>query len=288
MGLGISEWVKTVAYCENEHHAQSVLLSRMADGLIEIAPIWDNIETLTKEAINVPIDIIFGGFPCQDLSAAGTGAGLDGKRSGLFFQIVRLAKELKPTFIYLENVPAIRTRGLRRVVRELAAAGYVCRWDSVSAAEVGANHKRQRWFLVAYSNSSRKLQQARSIREIGHGACLSSEVVAHPQRSGLERLRPSAGKQKIAQSGNGCSHVPNTKGKQGKLSRLYGRKFTQFQKNKENIFHPDWWATEPNVGRVASGVAFRVDRIKRLGNCNPPLQYREAFKKLIGLKDREF
>jgi site-specific DNA-cytosine methylase len=93
--------------------------------------------------------IIYGGFPCQDLSCAGNGKGLAGERSGLFFEILRLARETNPRFIFLENVPAIRTRGAATVVKELASLRYDCRWGLLSAYDVGAPHKRERWFLLA-------------------------------------------------------------------------------------------------------------------------------------------
>jgi DNA (cytosine-5)-methyltransferase 1 len=143
-------YVSPVAYCEIEPYARAVLLSRMAECRIPQAPIWDDVNTLTG-AILPPVDIIYGGFPCQDISVAGRGAGLAGGRSGLFFQIVRLAKEIQPKFLFLENVPNIRTKGLSRVVRELADIGYDCRWCTISAAEIGAPHKRERWFLLAHA-----------------------------------------------------------------------------------------------------------------------------------------
>lgn len=147
--LALGEWVAPVAYCEYDGYAQGILLSRMADGRLPEAPIWPDVRTLVGESLPVPIDIIYGGFPCQDISVAGNGAGLEGERSGLFFEICRLIDEIKPPFVFLENVPAIRTRGGERVVKELARRGYDCRWDVVSAAEVGAPHLRKRWFLLA-------------------------------------------------------------------------------------------------------------------------------------------
>lgn len=153
--LGLRNYVKTIAYCERDRHAQAVLLSRMADGSLSPAPIWDDITTLNAGHINAPVDIIIGGFPCQDISVAGKGEGLEGKRSGLFFEIVRLAKEIKPTFLFLENVPAIRTRRLDIVIQELAEAGYDCRWTMLSAEAIGAPHKRERWFCLAHSNRKR-------------------------------------------------------------------------------------------------------------------------------------
>lgn len=158
--VALEPWVRTVAYCEADSYAQSILLSRMASGDLPAAPIWDDVRTL--RASDLPgIDIITGGFPCQDISVAGTGAGLTGDRSGLFFEIVRLAKETEAPFLFLENVPAIRTRGLREVVRALTDLRYDCRWTRVSAQEVGACHIRERWFLFAYSNSVQLREERR-------------------------------------------------------------------------------------------------------------------------------
>lgn len=149
--LGIGDYCRTILYCEADPHAQAVLLSRMAEGAIDYAPICTDVKEITGEYIDIPISIIFGGFPCQDISCAGKGVGLEGERSGLFFEIVRLAKEIKPTFLFLENVSAIRTRGLDRVIQELTEIGYDCRWTMLSASDVGAKHKRERWFLLANS-----------------------------------------------------------------------------------------------------------------------------------------
>lgn len=153
--LGLKDYVRTVAYCEADRHAQAVLLSRMADGLLPTVPICTDVTRLDGRDFKGFVDIIIAGFPCTDISVAGKGEGLEGKRSGLFFEVVRLANEIKPTFLFLENVPAIRTRGLDRVIEELTEAGYDCRWCMLSAAAVGAPHKRERWFCLAHSNDER-------------------------------------------------------------------------------------------------------------------------------------
>ena len=98
------------------------------------------------------VDIIAGGFPCQDISYAGLGAGLDGERSGLFFEAVRLARELQPRAVVLENVAALLTRGLDRVLGTLAEVGYDAEWHCIPAAYVGAPHIRDRVFVLAYAN----------------------------------------------------------------------------------------------------------------------------------------
>ena len=155
LSIALRDWVQPIAYCEIDLYCQGVLLSRMADGSIRRSPIWDDIKTLQGHEFSAPIDIIYGGFPCQDISIAGAGKGLEGERSGLFFEIVRLAKEIQPSFIFLENVPAITERGGIRVVREITEMGYDCRWCVISAASIGAKHKRDRWFLLAHSSSQR-------------------------------------------------------------------------------------------------------------------------------------
>ncbi len=174
IALALAPWVRPVAYCEIDRYAQGVILSQMGAGRLPVAPIWDDVQTLRTEQITgkrigdmsiLPhgyfhddgqsIDIITGGFPCQDISVAGNGAGLAGERSGLFKEIVRLAGELRPAFIFLENVPAITTRGGRDVVGAITALGYDCRWCIISAKSVGARHKRERWFLLAHTRGER-------------------------------------------------------------------------------------------------------------------------------------
>jgi DNA (cytosine-5)-methyltransferase 1 len=152
MSIGLKEWVRPVAYCESDPYCQGVLLSRQSNGSIKVAPIWDDILTLDGKNVGCGIDIIYGGFPCQDISTLGNGEGLEGKRSRLFFEIVRLAKEIKPTFLFLENVSAITRRGGPAIAKIIAEMGYDCRWCVISAEGLMAPQKRERWFLLAHSN----------------------------------------------------------------------------------------------------------------------------------------
>lgn len=256
IGLALEPWVRTVAYCERELYAQGVLLSRMQSGEIDIAPIWDDVTTLRGEMLP-KIDIIFGGFPCQDLSVAGHGKGLAGERSGLFFEIIRLVKEISPSFVFLENVPAIRTRGLSEVVNAFTEIGYDCRWTCISAASVGAPHKRERWFLLAYSNSMRER---------------------------LERYRekPIGDEKKFSNSCIYCNEVSNSN-VQGCCKQTNATEKIQSKRGtKTSVTSGDWWGIEPSVGRVANGIPHRIHRIKCLGNGVVPLQVQTAFKKLIG------
>jgi DNA (cytosine-5)-methyltransferase 1 len=288
--LALSPWVRPIAYCEKDEYAQSVLLSRMAKGDLPLAPIWDDVQTLTGKMLP-SVDIIYGGFPCQDISVAGLGVGLEGKRSGLFFEIVRLAEEARPFFIFLENVPAIRTRGLDSVGKELARIGYDCRWDNVSAEEVGAPHLRQRWFLLAYSHSAKlRDESGRSGGTSGQNAFElrddgSKESVANAeslQRKAVERNESHG----ILRGDEKELADPASKRLEGRGSRSgqkknrVGKGAFPFDSSSDRVGSHDW-EFEPDVGRVAHGVSFRVDRLRSLGNAVVPKQAREAFKRLI-------
>lgn len=111
-------------------------------------PRWDDVKTFTGESFERP-DVICGGFPCQDISYAGPGAGLDGKRSGLWFEFARIIRKMGPRFVVVENVAALLTRGLDRVLGTLADLGYDAEWSSFPACSLGAPHTRDRVFIVA-------------------------------------------------------------------------------------------------------------------------------------------
>jgi len=264
ISLALRPWVRTVAYCEIDRYCQSLLLSKMQRGDIDEAPICDDVRSLNADMLP-RIDIILGGFPCQDISTAGRGAGLEGERSGLFFQVMRLVQEVKPTFVFLENVPAIRTRGAERVGKELACRGYDCRWDVISAAEMGAPHLRKRWFLLAaHTERFKRWDESRgSSRQSGEDTPKSrdngeKESLAKPMCEGLEGLtRP----------------------------KISGRDISgPVKAGTSSIFNRQHWTLEPDVGRVANGIPFRVDRLRGLGNAVVPAQAREAFMRLGGLK----
>lgn len=263
IGFALRDYVRTIAYCENDRYAQSVLLSRMQSGDIDRAPIWDDVRTM--QGILLPeIDIIFGGFPCQDISVAGLGKGLEGERSGLFFEIIRLAKEIRPSFVFLENVPAIRTKGLEKVIEAFTEIRYDCRWTCVSAASVGAPHVRERWFLLAHTKRNRR------------GAMPRVETSCKNEQKKLQSKNREA---RSDDASSICGDVPNANSK--RLERQRSKPCGVKPKFK-NISDNSWWKTEPDVGRVANGIPFRMDRIKCLGNSVVPLQAQEAFKKLIG------
>jgi DNA (cytosine-5)-methyltransferase 1 len=260
--LALSEWVRPIAYCEIDRYAQGILLSRMAEGKLPIAPIWDNIETFEGKPFRDKVDIIYGGFPCQDISVAGTGKGLGGERSGLFFRLCELVEEIHPEFIFLENVPAIRTRGLREVIRTLTDLRYDCRWTCVSAAEVGAPHLRKRWFLLAKSKSGHDRGKLRNLSE----TCKAKSRPKDEHKNETEQFGNTSKNPSILANSN-------SNGKEWDKSK---------NREREWFEQESWWEFEPNVGRVVARCFFRLDRIKALGNGVVPQQVKKAFIKLMG------
>ena len=150
---------RTVCAVEIDPYCRSVLLARQRDGILPRFPIWDDVRTFDGKPWRGLVDVISGGFPCQDIAAVGTGAGLDGERSGLWRDMARIIGDVRPRFAFVENATALAFRGLDRVVTDLAAMGFGSRWGVFSACSVGAPHTRERLFVVADANS--ELGQAR-------------------------------------------------------------------------------------------------------------------------------
>ena len=246
LDVALSEYVRTIAYCEIEPYCQAVLLARMHDGKLAKAPIWDDVKTLSEKSLKSCVDIIYGGFPCQDISVAGAGKGLEGERSGLFYQIMRLAKEIKPKFLFLENVPAITTRGGLRVVKAIASLGYDCRWCIISASSLGALHRRKRWFLLAYANDERRNERQ---RRITFG--LSKKLPEFTYRNFKNAFRYSLGNN--------------------------SNEFWPFRSREH------WQKVVCRIRRSSNGVPYQVDRLRGLGNAVVPCQAKKAFKMLMGL-----
>ena len=139
---------ETVAFCEIDKKCHKVLNKHWPD-----VPIFEDVCTLTKELLDergITVDVICGGFPCQDISLAGKGAGIEGERSGLWTEYARIISELRPKFVIVENVAALLSRGLDRVLGDLAEIGYDAEWHCIPASAVGAPHRRDRIWILAY------------------------------------------------------------------------------------------------------------------------------------------
>ena len=142
---------RTRCAVELDAYARSVLLARQADGCLPRFPIWDDVSTFDGLPWRGHIDVISGGFPCQDISAAGKGAGISGARSGLWGEMARIIGEVRPRYVFVENSPLLVSRGLATVLGDLAEMGLDARWCVLGAHHVGAPHKRDRIWILAHS-----------------------------------------------------------------------------------------------------------------------------------------
>ena len=155
---------RTVCAVEWEPYAACVLAARQNDGILPPFPIWDDVQTFDGRPWAGIVDVVSGGFPCQDISAAGKGAGIDGEQSGMWSHMARVVGEVRPRYVFVENSPMLTSRGLHRVLGDLAEMGFNSKWGVVSAEDVGANHRRDRiWIVAKYTspppNNSGRRQQ---------------------------------------------------------------------------------------------------------------------------------
>ncbi|HHT0275148.1 TPA: DNA cytosine methyltransferase [Klebsiella oxytoca] len=152
---------RTVCAVERDAYAAQVLAQRQNDGILQPFPIWSDVCSFNGKPWRGIVDIVSGGFPCQDISANGNGAGINGKRSGLWSEMARIVSEVRPQFVCVENSPRLRGKGLAVVISDLAEMGYGCQWFRVSASNCGAPHERDRMWIVANSQSvhSRRLSE---------------------------------------------------------------------------------------------------------------------------------
>lgn len=140
--------MRTVAFCEKDAYCRAVLRKHWPD-----VPIYDDVQTLTAKRLaadGIAVDVICGGFPCQDISCAGKGAGLSGERSGLWFHYARIIRELMPEWVIVENSADLLYRGLGRILADLAALGRDAEWHCIQGSDVGAEHERDRCYIVSY------------------------------------------------------------------------------------------------------------------------------------------
>lgn len=238
--------MKTIAFCEVDKKCQEVLRKHWKD-----VPIFEDVSTLKGKDIEQTVDVICGGFPCQDISLAGKGAGLEGERSGLWWEFHRLIKEIKPKWAIIENVSALRNRGLDQVLRSLNEIGYDAEWHCITAASIGAPHRRDRIWIIAYPKSEQ---------------CNGNNFDSESSKSSSQELGSCDSKRYVSNS--------SSIGSQGSWEFEQPKRSAQII-NRETIESLNGsfsriWATEPDVGRVAHGVSGRVDRLKQLGNAVVP------------------
>ncbi|MGH6627616.1 MAG: DNA cytosine methyltransferase [Burkholderiaceae bacterium] len=198
---------RTICYVEREAHAASVLVARMEEGSLDAAPVWSDLLSFDGAAWRGSVDCIAAGFPCQDLSLAGRRAGLDGARSGLFFDILHIAHACSARYLFLENVAgiasatasvvdeaegALEERAAARVLGELADGGWDAEWLALSAADVGASHERARWFCLAWRRLGDTGLQHQHLQQRPDGAEHqgAGDHVAHAERAERRQISP--------------------------------------------------------------------------------------------------
>jgi DNA (cytosine-5)-methyltransferase 1 len=234
---------RTVCAVEYDAYARSVLLARQADGTFSPFPVWDDVRTFDGLPWRGIVDVVSGGFPCQDISVAGKGAGIDGERSGLWREMARVVSEVRPRFVFVENSPALVTRGLGTVLGDLSALGYDARWTVMGAADVGAPHQRDRLWILAHARSQRYELKECQVRAGRNAAKFGSEALADT----------ASIRQQESRDHTNTSDCKAHRGwKAGNVVNVHG------------------WASEPGLGRMAHGVAHRSHRLKAIGNAQVP------------------
>lgn len=246
LGLERTGGFETVAFCEIEPFCQKVLAKHWPG-----VPCYDDVRTLTAERLaadGIAVDVICGGFPCQDISTAGKGAGLAGKRSGLWSEIARLSGELRPSYVIVENVSALLGRGLGTVLGDLAEIGYDAEWHCIPASAVGAPHRRDRVWIVANPAGKRWSARGFSVWNKQRQPIFGDDGQALADATSQRQQRPGQPIQRGGEAANGEGQA-----NQPLPIRVGGV-----------------WPTEPGVGRVANGVPDRSHRLKALGNAVVP------------------
>jgi DNA (cytosine-5)-methyltransferase 1 len=256
---------RTVCAVEREPYAASVLAQRQNDGLLPAFPIWDDVCTFDGKPWRGVVDVVSGGFPCQDISAAGKGAGIDGERSGLWGQMARIVGEVRPRFVFVENSPLLVGRGLIRVLADLAEMGFDARWGVVGASDVGAPHRRERCWIVAHADSFREPQPERIERQEWRRAGDGGEAVAYANQQPWDEGRadnPTEGARggDFDRGGFRSDKVADTDSvhEQRVISGRADAEGLAGQEQRPTGSCGDgdqWWRIEPDVGRASHGLA---------------------------------
>lgn len=223
---------RTVCAVEREPYAASVLAARQNDGILEAFPIWSDVCTFDGKPWRGLVDVVSGGFPCQDISSAGSGAGIEGARSSMWKHMARIIGEVRPKLAYMENSPLLVSRGLAVVLGDLAEMGYDAEWGCLSARAIGANHERDRIWIVA-SDTNIDSQSRLSVND---------------EASRMQKLRDG--------------DVSNANLPQQQRGRIPGRTHKEYA----NTGSKGWWQDSSRIHRVDDGVAHRMDRLKAVGN----------------------
>ena len=251
-----------VCAVEIEEYPRKVLLQRQRDGLLPRFPIWDDIQTFDGKPWKDRVDVVCGGFPCQDISSAGKGAGIKGERSGLWSEMARIVGEVLPRFVFVENSPMLVGRGLAVVIGDLAKMGYDSRWCVLGGHHTGGHCKGERLWLLATPMQVRRCWRSGSGGKCGGNATVGRQW-ANNIFGGIENNEGSSSQEKLA----------SVDGE--RTSRTLEVTREEIQRGKD-------WNTPPKSIRVGYEVANRVDRIEAIGNGQDPKLAEYAWRLLVG------
>ena len=276
---------ETVAFCEIDPYAQSVLKKNWPG-----IPVYDDVRCITADRLvsdGIGVDVITGGFPCQDISVAGNQKGIDAERSGLWSECARLLGELRPRYAIFENVTNLLNgdggNWFKRVLWDISQIGYDAEWHCIPASAIGAHHHRDRVWIVAYPNNDSQSGVALNAGEI-HPPSLLAYPSECEWQSGAEKQRVLRALQENGAIDNYTGRRgeaypanisdPSSKGLQGGEKARNNGKDRQKPRNQLITglggVQGGIWEIEPNVGRVANGIPKRSHRLKCLGNAVVP------------------
>ena len=249
---------RTVCAVEWEPYAACVLAARQNEGILPPFPIWDDVQTFDGRPWRGIVDVVSGGFPCTDISIAGRGAGLDGENSSMWYHMARVVSEVRPRFVLVENSPMLIHRGIGRVLGDLSSLGYDTRWTVMGANEVGAPHQRDRTWIMAHT------------RHWGGGDIWSAQTRPESSKEWATNPNQTGGPSEQSKT---LAHT-SIEDVQGR------RKSSGIRQERDTPCGTGWWSVEPRLGRVAHGVACRVDRLKAIGNGQVPQVVAAVWRKL--------
>lgn len=284
--------METLAFCEFEPHAQAILKKHWPD-----VPIYNDVRELDGHQFRGSVDLVCGGFPCQDLSTAGKQAGFDGERSSLYREMLRIISECEPRWAIFENVTGLLTgdggRWFSQFLNDLAKVGYDAEWHCIEAGYIGAPHRRDRVWVIAYrqggdDRNSQQEQAERQEQEFGESAC-GDEVPANPdsigagdiwsRRTAYNELRHSQekkqGRHNVEHGANGNLKVQIPANANAQRCQGFAKIANNLKQQVESMRGSEAVArrfhlSEPALCGADDGVSGRLDRLRRLGNAVVP------------------
>lgn len=196
---------RTVCAIERDAYAAQVLAQRQNDGIFEPFPIWSDVCSFDGKPWRGIVDVISGGFPCQDISSAGPGAGITGKRSGLWSEFKRIIGEVMPEYVFVENSPMLTIRGLGTVLRDLASMGFDAEWGVLGSIDVDLPTLRERLFIVASSNRLR-LERKREHKPDGESLGKQGVQITKKTSAFLQQLLQNYDAARVQRGFNGMGN----------------------------------------------------------------------------------